>query len=396
MVGYVLLVVFAVIIGAVVYQWLSTYVPTEPLGCPEGSSLFVKDAIFDSSNSELNLTMRNNGRFNIAGYFIHAKNSSSQELAIIDLSIYLNESKGGSKFGNSVLFAFSGENSLKPGNQKINIFDIPPEIGKPYSVRIIPTRFQEEDNRERFVGCGDARVEQIVGAPPATCTDTCLNLGYECNTQTICGVSTDCGTCSLGFNCDASGQCISSSCTPALDPSLSGICGTQNCGISTATNGTCGTVDCGTCSVGFECTIGQCVSLLGNGVCDPGETCSQEPVACEDQQAQCAPGETCQSGICVQTSGDGICDPWETCSEPDCEGEQNGCISGKICFVGSCTPISSASCNAYCAFLGYSGSPSESFCVQNPVGACQSPNVYVPEGDVYCGSQTGDFCCCAP
>ena len=46
-------------------------------------------------------------------------------------------------------------------------------------------------------------------------------------------------------------------CVPAIDPSLSGICGTQQCG--PATNGTCGTVSCGTCTIGESCVGGLCV-----------------------------------------------------------------------------------------------------------------------------------------
>lgn len=364
MVGYVLLVVFSVIIGTVVYQWLSTYVPTEPLGCPEGSSLFVKDAIFDSSDSTLNLTLKNNGRFNIAGYFIHAKNSSSQELAIIDLSIYLNESSGGNKFGNSVLFTFSGENSLKPGNQKTNIFDIPPEIGEPYSIRIIPTRFQEEDNRERFVSCGNARVEQIVGAPPVVCVpDTCSDLSYVCGSWSDgCGGIIDCNQPGCDSNtefCDASGQCISTSCIPAADPTLIGICGTQDCDVSTATNGTCGTVDCGTCPVKFECDAGQCVALCGDGIIDSGEECDD---------GNTVDGDGCSSTCTIETS-------WECSGEPSV-----------------CTSI--ASCPEYCVLsLGYS----TGFCTNSP-GNCQSSGgVYEAGGDQWCtGGSQADTCCCQP
>ena len=356
MVGYVLLVVFAVIIGAVVYQWLSTYIPKEPLGCPEGSSLFVKDAIFDSSNSELNLTLRNNGRFNIAGYFIHAKNSSSQELAIIDLSIYLDESSGGSKFGNSVLFAFSGENSLKPGNKKTNIFDIPPEIGKPYSVRIIPTRFQEEDNRERFVSCGDARVEQIVGAPPVICIPE--NISVTCGTW-VCGEKIDnCGdrvSCPPGCTgtdvCDSTGSCVpAGSCTDTCSTFGYG-CGTWTiCGAST---------DCGTCSAGESCNAtGQCVVLCGNGIIDPGEQCDD---------GNTNSGDGC-SLTCTLEAG------WECIGEPS------------LCSI--------ASCPSYCLSLG---GYVNGVCRQNQAQCNNNLEVWESAGDIFClGGPTGDFCCCIP
>ncbi|MFH0711510.1 MAG: LamG-like jellyroll fold domain-containing protein [archaeon] len=44
----------------------------------------------------------------------------------------------------------------------------------------------------------------------ATCTDTCASLGYSCGTQTICGASASCGSCSAGYTC-TNGKCISSS-----------------------------------------------------------------------------------------------------------------------------------------------------------------------------------------
>ena len=54
-VGYVLLVSFAVFMGVVVYQWMKTFVPKETLDCPEGTSLFIKDYTYKCSTGELNL-----------------------------------------------------------------------------------------------------------------------------------------------------------------------------------------------------------------------------------------------------------------------------------------------------------------------------------------------------
>lgn len=43
-------------------------------------------------------------------------------------------------------------------------------------------------------------------SPHTACTDTCSSLGYSCGMHTICGTSTNCGTCSSG-TCTA-GQCV--------------------------------------------------------------------------------------------------------------------------------------------------------------------------------------------
>ena len=67
LIGYVLLVVFAVILAAIVYQWLRTYVPTESLNCPDGASIFISDANY--CENALSLTIKNNGRFDLAGYY---------------------------------------------------------------------------------------------------------------------------------------------------------------------------------------------------------------------------------------------------------------------------------------------------------------------------------------
>ncbi|MEK9206924.1 MAG: myxococcus cysteine-rich repeat containing protein, partial [Patescibacteria group bacterium] len=311
MVGYVLLVVFAVIIGAIIFAWLRTYVPAEALNCPDGISVFIKEATFNASTLELNLSLRNNGRFDIAGYFIHATNSSAQELPTIDLSPYLNNSFGGMTFGNSVVFGQAGNicfgqggNLFKTGEQRRNIFNIPPEIGEPYSIRIIPTRFQEADNRQRFVSCSDAKVQQLVGVP-FVCVSNC--------TGKVCGSDGCGGSCSPGCNpstefCDAVGQCISSSCTPASNP-----CGTFVCG--TAQNGTCGSVNCGVnnglCSSGFTCNAtGQCISLCGNGIINTGEACDDGNTANLDgcsSSCQVEGGWTCsgQPSTCLQGGAGG-------------------------------------------------------------------------------------------
>ncbi len=151
MVSYILLVVFLIIIGGIVYQWLKTYIPRQSLECPDGTSLFIKEAAFNLVGSQLTVTLKNNGRFNLAGYFIYATNNSDQELPTIDLSGYLNEAGGpGIILGNSVLFFEGGNNLFLPDSEDTYLFDIPVETGVPYSIRIIPTRFQEIEGKSRF------------------------------------------------------------------------------------------------------------------------------------------------------------------------------------------------------------------------------------------------------
>lgn len=156
MIGYVLLVTAVVVMGVLVTQWLRSYVPVEEIECPDNVFIFIKDYTYDGS--ELSLTLKNNGKFSIAGYFIHATEEEGQELATLDLSQYLNEN-GAKKLRDSVLFAFGDDNSMKPGDEITNTFNLP-DANQIYSVEIIPTRFQEVDNKKKFVSCGNVKVRE--------------------------------------------------------------------------------------------------------------------------------------------------------------------------------------------------------------------------------------------
>lgn len=244
MVGYVLLVTSAIIMSVIVYQWIKTYVPTEALECPNGVSVFLKKYVYNCGLEELNITLKNNGRFNLAGYFIHVTNKSDQELATIDLSIYTEKGEGK---GGTVLFGT--KNLFEPGGEMTNVFDLSDSnIGQIHSVEIIPVRFQEEEGKTRFASCGNAKVEEIIncgkGEGECTpncigkecgsdgcegscgscegeyvcngegeciseeqCTDTCNSLGYDCGTWTICGEETSCGSCEGGYFCNDEGEC---------------------------------------------------------------------------------------------------------------------------------------------------------------------------------------------
>jgi len=157
MIGYVLLVVAVVIMGVLVAQWIKSYVPGKSLKCPDDASIFIKNYSCDST--ELQITLKNNGKFNLSGYFIRATDSPEQELATIDLSSKL--LAGGVQVGNYILFVQSEENTLGPNSDTTQKFDLT-EIGSIYLVEITPVRYQEEDNKIRFVSCGNAKVRENV------------------------------------------------------------------------------------------------------------------------------------------------------------------------------------------------------------------------------------------
>jgi len=158
-IGYVLLISISIVMSILVYQWLKTYVPTEEIKCPEGTSLFIREINYDCTNSVLNITVKNNGKFSIDGYFIHVSNKTDEQLAVIDISQRI--TFGGNISGNAITFSEWTENSLTPdeNNIKISSFNVT-GYGTLTKVELIPTRIQEVNDKNKFVSCGDVRVEE--------------------------------------------------------------------------------------------------------------------------------------------------------------------------------------------------------------------------------------------
>lgn len=155
-VGYVLLISFGIVMSLIVYTYLKTYTPKDALACPEGVSIFLKE--YSCQNNILNITVKNNGRFNFSGYFIKAANSSTQEVATIDLSknftdptkIYRNS---------SIVFSLQNTNLMGPGIEMNGSFIINQNI---YMIELIPVRFQGEGKDLKFVSCGNAKIQEEI------------------------------------------------------------------------------------------------------------------------------------------------------------------------------------------------------------------------------------------
>ncbi len=156
MIGYVLLITFGIIMGVIVYNYLKTYVPKEALNCPSDVSIVLQN--YDCESNQLNLTLKNNGKFNLAGFFVHASNNTDQEIATIDLSQYL--AIGGELYGSAIVVQIGNENLIKPGFEIGYTFDNIPDNMQ--LIEFIPARFQEENNKIRFVSCGDSKVTEKI------------------------------------------------------------------------------------------------------------------------------------------------------------------------------------------------------------------------------------------
>ena len=153
MIGYVLLISIAIVISVFVYTWLKTYVPQQNLECPEDVSFLVEGAVCEGS--ELNITLRNNGLFDIGGYAIHATTDPTQELSTFDLSPYVIGYINGSN-----LILFGSGNSLSVDNSTKNKFNL--DGRAIYSIEVIPIRYQEYDAKTRLVICSNAKIKEEV------------------------------------------------------------------------------------------------------------------------------------------------------------------------------------------------------------------------------------------
>ena len=399
MIGYVLLITLAIVMSVVAYSWMKTYLPKGPTECPDGVSLFLKEAGFDSSVSQtLTLTLKNNGRFNLLGYYIYATNSSDQPLATIDLSQYL--ISGGKILGNSISFASGAGNSLTAGEEVVHIFNIPAGLGELYSISVIPTRIEEEGNAERFTSCSGARTEQLVGKPTFACVpesgeDTCGT--WICGTQfNNCGQSIIC----LPNNCEVTNEvCSDGQCVDPLPTCGNGILDVAPGETCDDGNRNAGDGCSGICEIesGWTCTSNPspppasiCSQLCGNGQLNPGETCDSG-TSCQ-LDCTCPAGYIADGSLGCTLTGNGVCDsPPETCSNPDCEGQQAQCAIGFVCTSGTCQSDGTYNVDDFCRDLevGYTGGA----CVSNNGGCVNQGGELVASGDMYC---TPQLTCCKP
>ncbi len=163
-VGYLLLVVFVIAMGIIVYATMKTYVPYDISSCPGGTSILLKE--YECDNQWFNITLKNNGRFDVGGVFAYISNDPLNEFPSIDLSPYM--FAGGILIGNSIAFSPSGGNSVSPGNEKIISFELWDNgvTGSVEYISLVAIRFQEDNKGEtQFVSCGDTAIKQAVDCP---------------------------------------------------------------------------------------------------------------------------------------------------------------------------------------------------------------------------------------
>ena len=168
MIGYVLLVSIAMIIGASTYVWMKSYVPADKIQCVDGVSIYIKQINCTKVGDKiyLDLTLKNSGRFNIAGYYSYIAVVEGKEPSI-DLSDFLRSDSFGKTSSSTRAIYFtlgntiSAENNFAPNEDVTHRFLV---SGKSdiKEVSILPGRVEEVEGKKKYAVCSDAKISEEV------------------------------------------------------------------------------------------------------------------------------------------------------------------------------------------------------------------------------------------
>jgi len=129
-VSYVLLIVLAMSVSVWVYQWLRSSVDlVDSPECPDDVVLAIYDYSYNSSISQLNLTIQNKGYFNVDGFFVRVNNDSDPNFGIYILNESLHEvnvSESVTVKLNSSNYIVGSSNYLLVGT--IKVIDVQPYV----------------------------------------------------------------------------------------------------------------------------------------------------------------------------------------------------------------------------------------------------------------------------
>lgn len=164
-IGYVLLISMAVAMSIVVYQWLNTYVPKDTPKCPDDTSLTITELVCDTTADapDLKLKLRNNGLFDVNGYFIRATTSQDQELATFDLS---RRNRNGLAINTDYVSVDIPINT-KTDEHIFGLYDhANGTLHTIYSIEIVPIRIQEDEKKiNRTVSCTNSQIKEKITCP---------------------------------------------------------------------------------------------------------------------------------------------------------------------------------------------------------------------------------------
>ncbi|HOF44322.1 MAG TPA: hypothetical protein PKW70_02920 [Candidatus Pacearchaeota archaeon] len=222
-IGYVLLIVIAAVMGVIVYKWQKTYTPQDPHGmCPDESSLMITSLNYDCDNDVLTFELKNTGQFSIGGYFVYVKDNPEKQIATVDISRNNTDEFSpmlhqlginGIKLGmDSEDPRLTQENDFLPGEvetERYTMVGVPEPI---YTLEIVPIVWKKDKGKIVIASCKEIRiVEKIPGCtqrciPEDPCGDReCGKMLNNCYQEVTCGDG-----CGAGEFCDSTGHCVNS------------------------------------------------------------------------------------------------------------------------------------------------------------------------------------------
>ncbi|MEK6927815.1 MAG: hypothetical protein AABX11_05270 [Nanoarchaeota archaeon] len=77
MISYVLLIIVALALSAIVYNYLVSLTPKEKAECPSDIALYIKEVDCNSTTDTINITYSNTGLFNTSGIYVRLGNIGS-------------------------------------------------------------------------------------------------------------------------------------------------------------------------------------------------------------------------------------------------------------------------------------------------------------------------------
>ena len=155
-IGYVILISIVLTLSGLVFVWVKNLAPTEARECKEGVSLSVVDYICNPNI--LNLTIKNNGRFNVGGYFIRGSKEENAEIAELVLSKYWRNTTNDINTTTGAIL-FVPKNSFNVSETREDIFDL--SSGGLEFIQIVPLRYEKIGGREIIVSCSKAEIKRF-------------------------------------------------------------------------------------------------------------------------------------------------------------------------------------------------------------------------------------------
>jgi len=156
-VGYVLLITISLSLSFLVYEWMKRQTPKSTTECPETLSMIFQDYSCDTTNNVLNLTLKNNGLYDIQGAIIKVSNSTLPPIYPLELIGSSPSGKVKNISGNNIEYIFTSSLSASSNEQVIISFSYSKynEIKK---ISIIPLY----DNGKEKLICSNQEIQQIL------------------------------------------------------------------------------------------------------------------------------------------------------------------------------------------------------------------------------------------